>query len=75
MGFYKNLCPGCMNEVGDAQECPYCGSTNLTKGYQMGDGMIYRDKAGAFGTVVEHTVCKDCASIIYSKVERPEILK
>ncbi len=25
MGFYKNLCPGCMNEVGDAQECPYCG--------------------------------------------------
>lgn len=24
MGFYKNLCPGCMNEVGDAKTCPYC---------------------------------------------------
>lgn len=24
MGFYKNLCPGCMNEVGDAEKCPYC---------------------------------------------------
>ncbi len=25
MGFYNNLCPGCMNEVGDANICPYCG--------------------------------------------------
>lgn len=25
MGFYKNLCPGCMNEIGDAEKCPYCG--------------------------------------------------
>ena len=24
MGFYKNLCPGCMNEIGDAEICPYC---------------------------------------------------
>lgn len=24
MGFYNNLCPGCMNEVGDAVKCPYC---------------------------------------------------
>lgn len=57
------------------KECPYCGSSDLTKGYQLKDGMVYRDKAGAFGTVVEHTVCKECASIVYSKVEKPEILK
>lgn len=25
MGFYNNLCPGCMNEIGDAEVCPYCG--------------------------------------------------
>ena len=25
MGFYNNLCPGCMNEIGDAEKCPYCG--------------------------------------------------
>lgn len=25
MGFYNNLCPGCMNEVGEAEICPYCG--------------------------------------------------
>ena len=24
MGFYKSLCPSCMNEVGDANTCPYC---------------------------------------------------
>ena len=25
MGFYNNLCPGCMNDIGDAEKCPYCG--------------------------------------------------
>lgn len=57
------------------EECPYCGSKNLTKGYQTNDGMMFKDKVAAFGTVIEHTVCKDCASIIYSKVEKTEILK
>lgn len=57
------------------EECPYCGSNNLTKGYQLNDGMVYRDKAAAFGTVVEHTICKECSSIVYSKVEKVEILK
>lgn len=31
MGFYKNLCPGCMNEIGDAEKCPYCGFDTNTK--------------------------------------------
>ena len=57
------------------KECPYCGSDNLTKGYQAGDGMMYKDRIGAFGSVIEHTVCKDCGSIVYSKVEKIEILK
>ncbi len=56
------------------EECPYCGSTDLTKGYQTEGGMIYRDKVGAFGSVVEHTVCKECGSLVYSKVLKPEIL-
>ncbi|MBR5233075.1 MAG: PASTA domain-containing protein [Clostridia bacterium] len=25
MGFYNNLCPGCMNETEDYAVCPYCG--------------------------------------------------
>ena len=25
------------------EECPYCGSKNLTKGYQINDGAVYRD--------------------------------
>lgn len=57
------------------EECPYCGSKNLTKAYQTNDGMMYKDKIGAFGSVIEHTVCKECASVIYSRVEKPEILK
>ncbi len=31
MGFYNNLCPGCMNEVGEAEVCPYCGFDLKTK--------------------------------------------
>ncbi len=57
------------------EECPYCHSTNLTKGFQTDNGMIYRDVVAAFGSVVEHTVCKECGSIVYSKVLKPEILK
>ena len=57
------------------EECPYCGSTNLTKGYQINDGMVYRDKIASFGTLIEHTICKECASVVYSKVEKTEILK
>ncbi len=57
------------------KECPYCGSINLTKGYQVEGGLVYKDKSASFGTRVEHIICKECASIIYSKVEKPEILK
>lgn len=31
MGFYKNLCPGCMNEIGDSEFCPYCGFDTKTE--------------------------------------------
>lgn len=31
MGFYNNLCPGCMNEIGDAENCPYCGFDTNSK--------------------------------------------
>ena len=57
------------------EECPYCGSNNLTKGYQAEGGMVFRDKVAAFGTPVELTICKECCSIVYSKVLKPEILK
>ena len=54
------------------EECPYCGSKNLTKGYQTNDGMMFKDKVAAFGTVIEHTVCKDCASIITVRLKNPK---
>ena len=30
------------------EECPYCGSKNLTKGYQTNDGMMFKDKVAAY---------------------------
>ncbi len=57
------------------EECPYCGSKDLTKGYQINDGAVYRDKIKSFSTILEHTICKECSSVIYSRVEKTEILK
>lgn len=39
MGFYNNLCPGCMNEIGDAENCPYCGFD--TKSEQIAPFLAY----------------------------------
>lgn len=39
MGFYNNLCPGCMNEIGDAENCPYCGFD--TKSEQISPFLAY----------------------------------
>lgn len=39
MGFYNNLCPGCMNEIGDEKNCPYCGFD--TKSEQVSPFLAY----------------------------------
>lgn len=39
MGFYNNLCPGCMNEIGDEKNCPYCGFD--TKSEQVAPFLAY----------------------------------
>lgn len=57
-------------------ECPYCGSKMLVHGYQTDVSSVYTDvRGGVFGSPIEHTICQDCGSIIYSRVLRPEIFK
>lgn len=57
-------------------ECPYCGSKMLVYGYQTDSGSVYTDvRGGVFGSPVEHTICQECGSIVYSRILRPDIYK
>ncbi len=58
------------------KECPYCKSKNIVYGYQVGAADVFADiRGGVFGTHIEHTVCRDCGSIIYSRVLKTDFLK
>ncbi|MEG0545730.1 MAG: hypothetical protein RR552_00955 [Oscillospiraceae bacterium] len=57
-------------------ECPYCGSTSLVQGYQMDKAAMFTDiRGGVFGSQIEHIICKDCNSIIYSRVAKTDMFK
>lgn len=59
--------------------CPYCQSTNLGAGYQLGEGSIFADEYAyhtsyACSTVV-YLICKDCGSIVHARVTKPEVFR
>lgn len=57
-------------------ECPYCKSNNLALGFQTEKGSVYADiRGGVFGSQIEHIICKECGSIIYSRVVKPDMFK
>lgn len=58
------------------EECPYCGSKMLVYGYQNDSGNVFTDVRGSvFGSPIEHVICKDCGSIVYSRVLKPDLFK
>ncbi|MBR5723114.1 MAG: hypothetical protein IKX57_05745 [Oscillospiraceae bacterium] len=58
------------------KECPFCGGTDLVKGWQYGSGKLFADGCLVQGgQEIYHIVCKDCGSIVRSYVHYPEKLK
>lgn len=58
------------------EQCPYCGSDLLVYGYQVDGGNACTDVRGSvFGSPVQHTICKECGSIVYSSVVKPDVFK
>lgn len=65
-----------MNNI-SIKNCPFCHSSNIGIGYQLGDGKIFADIYAYHSTRdcanVEHIICKECGSIIYSRVTKTDI--
>lgn len=57
------------------EKCPYCGNTSIGIGYQLGQGSLSASKMGLTGCKVIHMICRSCGSILYSRVEKPQIFK
>lgn len=58
------------------EQCPYCGSDLLVFGYQSDGGNAFSDvRGGVFGSPIQHTICKECGSIVYSRVVKPDVFK
>ena len=61
------------------EKCPYCGSTSIGVGYQIGGGRLYVDAyayhSRTAGSDVETFLCRDCGSILYTRALRPEIFQ
>lgn len=56
------------------EKCPYCNSENLVLGFQIGNAVAYPDvRGGMFGSKIEHLICKECGSIVYSRVLKPDM--
>lgn len=53
--------------------CPFCGGTELIKGYQSGYGAIFGESS-VCGSALYHIVCRNCGSIVHSYVDNPEKL-
>lgn len=57
--------------------CPYCQSTNIGVGYQLGAGQVFADIYAYQSTRdcsnIEHLLCKDCGSIIHSRVVKSDM--
>ncbi|MDT8717678.1 hypothetical protein IAI10_13485 [Clostridium sp. 19966] len=65
-----------MNKI-QIDVCPFCKSNNIAIGYQLGEGRIFADVYAYHSTKdcanIEHLICKDCGSIIHSRVTKTEI--
>lgn len=58
-------------------QCPYCHSTNIGVGYQLGNGQVFADIYAYSSTRdcsdIEHILCKECGSILRSRVVKTEM--
>ncbi len=61
----------------EIEKCPYCGSTNIGIGFQLGNGQLFVDRDAYHSkrqcSEIETYLCKDCGCILLQKVSRPEI--
>lgn len=61
----------------ELKQCVYCNSTNIGIGYQLGNGQLFADLYAYSSTrdcsAIEHILCKDCGSILRSRVVKTDM--
>ena len=64
-------------KIKDIKQCTYCSSTNIGVGYQLGQGQLFADlyayQSGKECSTIEHLLCKDCGSLLHSRVIQTDI--
>jgi DNA-directed RNA polymerase subunit RPC12/RpoP len=54
-------------------KCQYCGSKNLGVGYHFDEASILNNNSGLTGSKVIYTICRECGSIVHSRVVASQI--
>ena len=55
------------------KKCQYCGATEFAEGYHYDEASIMTSNSGIVGSKAIYTICKNCGSILHSRVENPEV--
>ncbi len=54
-------------------KCPYCGAREFAEGYHYDEASIMTSNSGIIGSKVIYVICKNCGSIVHSRVANPEV--
>lgn len=54
-------------------KCPYCGAHEFAEGYHYDEASIMNNNTGIVGSKVIYVICKNCGSIVHSRVANPEV--
>ncbi len=57
------------------EKCPYCGGKEFAEGYQYDECAMMNNNSGIVGSRVVHSICKNCGSIVHSRVTNPDIFQ
>ncbi len=50
------------------EKCPYCNNIDLGVGYHQSHACIMASSSGLIGSKVEYLICKNCGSIVHSRL-------
>ena len=53
------------------KQCQYCGSNDISMGWQHGEALVTFKKHGMFGNRLRYLICRRCGAVLYQCVAEP----